>query len=77
MQRLRDYMHLFGLNEDNSIGLDSVVHGLEYRQERKIDSKISKTEKRLCKKERQLQRLIEAEVHETDQYDTKREIKRC
>jgi hypothetical protein len=70
-------MHLFGLNEDNSIGLDSVVHGLEYRQERKIDSKISKTEKRLCKKERQLQRLIEAEVHETDQYDTKREIKRC
>ena len=33
LQRLKDYMQMFGLNSENAVGLDLVVHGPEYREE--------------------------------------------
>ena len=54
LQRLKDYVQIFGLSPPNSVGLDSIVHGAEYRREREIDEQLVNTGRLMRIKKREL-----------------------
>ena len=47
LNRLKDYTQIFGLSPQNCVGLDSIVHGAEYRREQNIDEQITKNQRML------------------------------
>jgi hypothetical protein len=54
LRRLKEYVQIFGLSAQNAVGLDSIVHGAEYRREDEIEEEIRKTTRMKKKKKREL-----------------------
>ena len=65
---------MFGLNADNAVGLDLVVHSPEYREEQQLNGEVEWTEKMRKKRKEEQRVLIDADAHVTELYEHKRMI---